>query len=141
MFGLLACNNIMYNSTIIERIKRHDTTNHLCSIHSMYLDFKEIGYDWITEPKGVNFSYCKGECTLQSFSDSSIIYGKMVTDYLSNSGVSLCCSAKKRKDLTIKYSSGRTSKKVTIKNFLPASCGSDVDNNYIFSIMTLICEL
>ncbi|XP_008187346.1 protein decapentaplegic-like [Acyrthosiphon pisum] len=36
----------------------------LCKRHSMYVDFKEIGFgDWIEAPPGYEAFYCHGECT------------------------------------------------------------------------------
>ncbi|CAI6356673.1 unnamed protein product [Macrosiphum euphorbiae] len=44
--------------------QRKKTKSTLCKRHSMYVDFKEIGFsDWIEAPPGYEAFYCHGECT------------------------------------------------------------------------------
>ena len=36
-----------------------------CAIYSMYVDFKEIGWqDWIVAPRGYDAFFCYGDCSL-----------------------------------------------------------------------------
>jgi len=44
--------------------QRKKAKSTLCKRHSMYVDFKEIGFsDWIEAPPGYEAFYCHGECT------------------------------------------------------------------------------
>lgn len=41
---------------------RHDYLNYSCKIHSLYVSFHDLKYDWILAPSGVNAFFCGGEC-------------------------------------------------------------------------------
>ncbi|AAR83508.1 CNPV162 TGF-beta-like protein [Canarypox virus] len=124
-------NSTDFKSKISELVKRDiiykkyvsNIHQHVCSLNSVYLDFSALGYKWIHEPKGIQFTYCHGTCILSSYDKSSVIYGTIVTNYLSNNRIPLCCSPKERKDITITYYLGRNVKKQTIRNFIPTHCG------------------
>ena len=34
-----------------------------CKVHSLYVDFKKIGWNFITSPSGYHANYCHGTCT------------------------------------------------------------------------------
>ncbi|AYP74177.1 TGF-beta-like protein [Fowlpox virus] len=115
-------NSTELENKIIELFKR-DTHQHVCTLNSVYLDFSTLGYKWIHNPKGIQMTYCHGTCTIGSYDKSSVIYGTIVTNYISNKGIPLCCSPKGRKDITISYYVGRSIKTQTIHNFMPTHCG------------------
>lgn len=121
-----------FASKITELVKRdiinnkkyvRNTHQHVCSLNSVYLEFYDLGYKWIHEPKGIQFTYCYGTCVMGSYDESSVIYGTVVTNYISNKGIPLCCSPKRREDITISYYRGRNIEKQTIRNFMPTHCG------------------
>ncbi|QRI42884.1 TGF-beta-like protein [Mudlarkpox virus] len=124
-------NSTDFKSKISELVKRDivykkyvsDTHQHVCSLNSVYIDFSTLGYKWIHEPKGIQITYCRGTCTIGSYDKSSVIYGMIVTSYLNNKQIPLCCSPNARKDITIKYYRGRHLKTHTIHNFMPTDCG------------------
>ena len=54
-------NKLGYNKTLESNETSHndDTT---CSLHSLTVNFKNLGFDFIIEPKSFNISYCLGTC-------------------------------------------------------------------------------
>lgn len=41
---------------------RHDNFRYPCKIHTLYVSFKDLKYDWILAPTGFNAFFCGGEC-------------------------------------------------------------------------------
>ncbi|UOX38712.1 TGF-beta-like protein [Finch poxvirus] len=126
-------NSTDFLSDISERVKQHvinykkytrDTHQNVCNLNSLYIKFSDIGYNWIHEPEGIQFTYCHGTCVIGSYDESSVIYGMIVINHLNNNRIPLCCSPKGRKeDITISYYRGRNINRQTIRNFMPTHCG------------------
>ena len=57
----ISMNKLEYNKTLESNETSHndDTT---CSLHSLTVNFKDLGLDFIIEPKSFNINYCLGTC-------------------------------------------------------------------------------
>ncbi|XP_013387783.1 inhibin beta B chain [Lingula anatina] len=81
-----------------------DPKSDCCKKH-LYVDFSELGWDWILAPPGYQANYCQGNCGL-SPSPSRFIHHHsfVVRGYKSkNAHITPCCSPKKMSTLSILY--------------------------------------
>lgn len=98
------------------RVCTSDTTE--CCRESLYVNFTEIGWDWIIFPKGFRADYCKGTCENQisPFNAYSYMLQEMAR---SNKGpkFSICCTPSKMSDLSLIHFD---SDENIVKNDLPS---------------------
>lgn len=96
--------------------------NSICRIHSMHIDFSKIGMNWIVSPSSINIKYCYGICVMASYEKTSLMYGTIVANHITDRDIPECCYPRLRSDIAIQYRVGRNIKTSTIKNFMPQEC-------------------
>lgn len=91
----------------------------ICQRHSMYVDFKEVGFDdWIMAPPGYEAYYCHGTCSFPLASHLNATNHAVLQTLVHtiNSNVPLaCCIPTKLSMLMIMYSD--LDEKVVLKNY------------------------
>ncbi|QRI42879.1 TGF-beta-like protein [Mudlarkpox virus] len=77
---------------------------------------------WIVSPLSTVLTYCDGICSISSYQKTSLMYGAIVTNHMSDDTIPQCCYPRLRSNFTIRYRVGRDVKTSTINNFMPLEC-------------------
>ncbi|XP_064648201.1 inhibin beta B chain-like [Lineus longissimus] len=91
--------------------KRHakcDPEFDSCCKQELYVDFKDLGWDWIITPSGYNAHYCNGVCGVGSTPDMyatrhSTIVSRILKIKPAEERLQPCCSPKSMKPLSLLY--------------------------------------
>jgi inhibin beta len=90
--------------------KRHtecDPEIDMCCKKELYVDFRELGWDWIISPSGYNAHFCNGVCGLGATPDVYATRHSTIISRIFNikpeQRLEPCCSPKSMKALSLLY--------------------------------------
>ncbi|KAL3888050.1 hypothetical protein ACJMK2_000433 [Sinanodonta woodiana] len=97
-----------------------------CQRHSMYVDFKTIGWDtWLTAPSGYHAYYCAGECPLHLVSFNSTKHAQ-IQSFMSAKNSKIpkpCCVPTKLSSREVIYTANSTVYKEEWTDMIVEECG------------------
>lgn len=85
---------------------RYDPSQTYCQRKELYIDFSQLGWDWIIGPPGFDAFMCSGECTLNFSAKQKITNHAYLQAYMESKHKNIpkpCCSPTKLSPLTLIY--------------------------------------
>ena len=75
----------------------------LCCLYDYFINFEEIGWNWIVHPIEFNAGHCSGECTIHYMDGLRNKLVQKTAGSSSQQAVTNCCASTKSKSLYMLY--------------------------------------
>ncbi|KAL3890776.1 hypothetical protein ACJMK2_003054 [Sinanodonta woodiana] len=111
---------------VSSRLTNRQAPSHICQKLPLYVNFRDIGWNWIYSPAGFNAFVCQGECNNPLSESTAPLYAKvqaLANETKASKSKPLCCVPTKTSSLVVEYFVGRNKHTLNMDDIIVEECG------------------